>query len=95
MSAVSAILSTVLWLFLIFLLARLVVDWIQVFARDWRPSGFLLVVLEGVYTVTDPPLKAIRRIVPPVRIGQISLDLAFIILIILVYIAQAVVVRLG
>lgn len=95
MSAVSAILSTLLWLFLIFLLARLVVDWIQVFARDWRPSGFLLVVLEGVYTVTDPPLKAIRRIVPPVRIGQISLDLAFIILIILVYIAQAVVVRLG
>lgn len=95
MSAVSAILSTLLWLFLIFLLARLVVDWIQVFARDWQPSGFLLVVLEGVYTVTDPPLKAIRRFVPPLRIGQISLDLAFIILIILVYIAQAVVARLG
>ncbi len=95
MSVVSQILSTVLWLFFVALLARLVADWIQVFARDWRPRGPLLVVLEAVYTVTDPPLRAIRRIIPPIRIGSIALDLAFIVLLILVQIALSIAGSLG
>jgi YggT family protein len=94
-SVVSQVLSTVLWLFFIALLARLVVDWIQVFAREWQPHGLLLVMLEAVYTVTDPPLKAIRRVLPPLRIGSIALDLAFIVLIILVQIALSIVGSLG
>ncbi|MGH8828456.1 MAG: YggT family protein [Jiangellaceae bacterium] len=95
MSVVSQVLSVALWLFFIALLARLVVDWIQVFAREWQPHGVLLVVLEAVYTVTDPPLKAIRRVIPPLRIGSVALDLAFIVLIILVQIALSIVGSLG
>ncbi|HEU0041072.1 MAG TPA: YggT family protein [Jiangellaceae bacterium] len=91
----SQVLSVALWLFFIALLARLVVDWIQVFAREWQPHGVLLVVLEAVYTVTDPPLKAIRRVIPPLRIGSVALDLAFIVLIILVQIALSIVGSLG
>lgn len=94
-SALSSFLTTVLWLYFIVLIIRLVADWIQVFARDWQPHGALLVVLEAVYTVTDPPLRAIRRVIPPLRIGSIALDLAFIVLIILVQIAIAVVGTLG
>jgi YggT family protein len=90
-SAVASILELLLWLYFIVLLARLVSDWIQVFARDWQPRGPVLVVLEAVYTVTDPPLKFIRRFVPPIRLGSIALDLAFIILFIAVYIALSVV----
>jgi YggT family protein len=92
---VSQILSAVLWLFFIALLIRLVVDWIQVFAREWQPKGLVLVVLEAIYTVTDPPLRAIRRVLPPLRIGSIALDLAFIVLIILVQILLVVVGSLG
>jgi YggT family protein len=88
-------LSIALWLFFIALLVRLVVDWIQVFAREWQPKGPLLVVLEAVYTVTDPPLRALRRVIPPLRIGSVAIDLAFIVLIILVRIAQSVVDSLG
>lgn len=95
MSAVASLLSVLLWLYFIALLARLVSDWIQVFARDWQPRGPLLVVLEAIYTVTDPPLKFIRRFVPPLRLGSIALDLAFIILIIAVNIALAVVSSLA
>lgn len=84
-----------LWLFFVALLARLVVDWIQVFARDWQPHGVLLVILEAVYSVTDPPLRAIRRVIPPLRIGSVALDLAFIVLIILVQIALSIVGSLG
>ena len=71
-------------LFFIVLIGRLVLDWIQVFARDWRPAGPVLVVAEGVYSVTDPPLKALRRVLPPLRLGSVSFDLAFIALFMLV-----------
>jgi YggT family protein len=94
-TALSQFLVTVLWLYFIVLIVRLVADWIQVFAREWQPRGAMLVVLEAVYTVTDPPLRAIRRVIPPLRIGSVALDLAFIVLIILVQIAIAVVGSLG
>ena len=68
------------FLFFVVLLARLVLDWIQAFARDWRPRGPLLVVAEFIYTVTDPPLKALRRVIPPLTLGTLRLDLAFLVL---------------
>ncbi|MCV2393414.1 YggT family protein [Actinotalea sp. M2MS4P-6] len=65
--------------FFLLMFVRLVLDWVQVFARDWRPRGAALVVAEITYTITDPPLKAVRRVVPPLNLGQIRLDLAFLI----------------
>ena len=85
-SPVGQIIQLILWLFLVLLIARLVFDYIQMFARSWRPSGPLLVVAELIYTVTDPPLKALRRALPPLRLGAVSLDLPFLVLIILVQI---------
>ena len=75
------LLKLVVLLYLIILLARAVLDWVQVFARDWRPKGASLVVAEIVYTLTDPPLKALRRIIPPLRLGAVSLDVAYMALI--------------
>lgn len=72
-----------LLLFVIAMLIRLVYDWIQVFARDWKPRGLALLVAEAVYTVTDPPLRWLRRRVRPLRIGGVALDLAFIIVMVL------------
>lgn len=87
-------LSFLLFLYFIVLLGRLVIDWIQVFSRDWRPRGPLLVIAELVYSLTDPPLRALRRIIPPLRLGGISLDLAFLVLIIAVSIGRSLVLRL-
>ena len=83
-------LGFLVFLFLLTLIGRLIFDWIQAFARDWRPSGPVLVVAEGVYTVTDPPLKALRRVIPPLRLGSIQIDLAFTVLFILVLILMRV-----
>lgn len=83
-SLVGQILILVLWLFFILLIARLVLDYVQMFARGWRPRGPLLVVAEIVYTVTDPPLRALRKVIPPLRIGSVSLDMSFLVLVILV-----------
>jgi YggT family protein len=82
---VGAVINLVLTLFLILLFARFVVDWVQVFARSWTPKGIVLVLLEIIYSVTDPPIVFIRRFVPPLRLGPIVLDTSFIIVLISVY----------
>jgi YggT family protein len=80
-AVVFTLLYFVVFVFFLLLIGRLVLDWIQVFARDWRPRGVVLVVAEAVYSATDPPLRALRRVVKPVRLGSVQLDLAFLILI--------------
>ncbi|MDZ5663742.1 YggT family protein [Nocardioides sp. zg-1308] len=78
MQAIGLILYTILFVFIGLLWIRFVVDWVQVFARQWQPRGPLLVALEGVYSATDPPIVALRRVVPPLRLGQVALDLSFL-----------------
>lgn len=90
MTAFWIVLYAIVWVFFGFLWIRFVVDWVQVFARAWVPSGPLLVGLEAVYSTTDPPIKALRRVIPPLRIGQVALDLSFIIVMIVTWILLSV-----
>ena len=91
MYAVGSVLHGLLWLFILFLWVRFVFDWVQVFARSWSPGGVLLVLLEVVYSVTDPPIKALRRFIPPLRIGNFALDLSFILVLVAAYVLLQVV----
>jgi YggT family protein len=84
--AVGSVIEIVLWVFIALLWIRFIVDWVQIFARAWVPRGVMLVLLEGVYSTTDPPIKALRRVIPPLRIGSISLDLSFLIVMIAAYV---------
>lgn len=86
MDAFWGIVYFVLLVFLILLIARLVFDYVMMFARSWRPSGVVAVGLEVVYSVTDPPLKALRRVIPPLRLGNFSIDLGFMVLLFVVYV---------
>ncbi|WP_237842451.1 YggT family protein [Cellulosimicrobium cellulans] len=88
---ITGIVGFLLWLYLLLLIGRLVFDWVQFFARDWRPRGVVLVVAEVIYSATDPPLRALRRLIPPLSLGQVRLDLAFIILFFAVTIAAQIV----
>lgn len=85
---VGSILALLLNLYFFVLIGRLIFDWVQVFARDWRPKGPVLVLANGIYSLTDPPLRALRRVIPPLRLGGVSLDLGFLVLIIAVGIAR-------
>ena len=87
----GSVLHGLLWLFIVFLWIRFVFDWVQVFARSWHPRGVLLLVLEIVYSVTDPPIKALRRFIPPLRIGNFALDLSFILVLVAAYVLLQVV----
>jgi YggT family protein len=80
MSAVRDVLGLAVLAFFLLLIGRLIFDWVQALARAWRPHGIVLVLAEVVYTVTDPPLRALRRAIPPLRIGAFQVDLAFFVL---------------
>jgi YggT family protein len=89
------IVSSLLLVFLVLLFARLVVDWVMVLARSWRPHGLVAAGLEVIYATTDPPLKALRRVIPPLTLGSIRLDLGFYILLIAVTILRGVTLGLA
>jgi YggT family protein len=76
----------VLSVYLVLLIARMIFSWIQVYSRSWSPSGVLLVIAEGVYSATDPPLRFLRRYIPTVRLGSVALDLSFMLLFLVVYV---------
>ena len=79
MSGIGRVLSFIIQLFLIALFARLILDYARMFARNWRPKGMVLALAETVFIVTDPPLRFVRKFVPPLRLGAVSLDLSFIV----------------
>jgi YggT family protein len=85
--AVGYVIEIVLWFYLALLMIRLVVGWVQMFARSWQPTNVMLVVLEAVYTATDPPIRAIRRVLPPFRLGSVALDLSLMLVLIVCYLA--------
>jgi YggT family protein len=74
------VLTYVLTIYLVVLVGRMIFGWVQVFAREWRPTGILLVIAEGIFTITDPPLKFLRRFIPTFRLGMVALDLSFMVL---------------
>jgi YggT family protein len=82
----GGLIEGLLWFFIALLWIRFVVDWVHIFARSWTPGGVLLVALEVVYSITDPPIKALRRVIPPLRIGSVTLDLSFLIVMIAAYV---------
>jgi YggT family protein len=86
------VLTYVLTVYLVVLIGRMIFSWVQVFARDWHPTGILLVIAESIFTITDPPLRLLRRFIPTLRLGMMALDLSFMVLFIVILILLEVVV---
>ena len=89
-TALGSMLGSLLSIFLYLLLARIILDYVMLFSRSWRPQGAMLAIVDIIFQITDPPLKFVRRFVPPLRLGQISLDLAFIVLFFAVQIVMGI-----
>jgi YggT family protein len=84
--AVLFVVYYLLFFFWLLLTARVVVELVRAFAREWRPTGGVAVTLETIYTVTDPPVRLARRLIPVVRIGGVGLDLSIMVLLLVVFI---------
>jgi YggT family protein len=92
MELLKIVLTYLLSIFLVVLIGRMIIGWVQVFARSWRPTGVVLVLAEGIFTATDPPLKFLRRYIRPLRIGTVAMDLSYMVLFIVVLILLQVAV---
>ncbi|MBN9734592.1 MULTISPECIES: YggT family protein [unclassified Pseudonocardia] len=90
-TAIGFLIYYVLFFFWLLLAARIVVEMVRSFARQWRPAGPPAVALEVVFTVTDPPVKLLRRVIPVVRIGGVGLDLSIMVVVLVVFIAMTAV----
>lgn len=91
MTIAREIIYYILFIYWLLLLGRLVIELVRTFAREWRPSGASVVVIESVFTATDPPIKALRKILPPIPLGPVRLDLSLMITMIVVLIAMSLV----
>jgi YggT family protein len=95
MSLLWQVIGYALWIYIILILARIVIEWTRQFARSWRPIGAAAVGLELVYVATDPPIRLLRRLVPPLQLGTVSLDLSVIILLIVLIALRVVALGLA
>ena len=84
----SSLLVQLLGLFKLALFARIIIDYVRMFARNWRPNAFFLAIFEVNYSITDRPMRFVQRFVPPLRLGGVAIDLSFIVLLIAVNFAQ-------
>ena len=91
MTLLWGVIGYALYLYLILVLARIVIDMARNWARSWRPAGVAAVGVEAVYVATDPPIRLLRRLVPPLQIGSVSLDLSVYVLILILIVLQQVV----
>jgi YggT family protein len=89
---ITSLLLTLLDLFKYALFIRLIIDYVRIFARNWRPNSVLIAFFEFIYTITDPPMKFVGRFVPPLRLGGVAIDLSFIVLLIAIGLAKSIIV---
>ena len=95
MALLWSVVGYALYVYIVLILARIVVDWTRQFARKWRPAGAAAVGVELVYIATDPPIRLLRRLVPPLQLGTVSLDLSVIILLIVLIVLRQVALTVG
>ena len=88
---ITSLLLQIIGLFKFALFARIIIDYIRMFKRDWRPSSFISSIFEVIYSITDPPMKFVQRFVPPLRVGGVALDLSFIVILIALSLLQRVI----
>ncbi len=91
--ALWVVLYYALLLFWLFLIGRIIIEFVRSFARDWHPSGVVVVVLEAIFTVTDPPVKLLRRLIPPISLGGFRFDLSIMVLVFVVFVLMSIVQR--
>ena len=92
MELLKVVLTYALTLYLVVLIGCMILSWINVFVRPWYPPRVVKLIAETIFTLTDPPLKLLRRYIPPLRLGTVSMDLSFMVLFIVVLILLEVAV---
>lgn len=95
MGSIASLLIVLLRLYTFILVLRIVIEVIQSFSRNWRPQRWFSIIAEPIFVVTDPPVKALRRIIPPLRLGSVALDVSVIALFFIIQLLTMALLTLG
>ncbi len=71
----TGILCLLIYAFIAALIIRIILDWVQVPAS--HPVGR---ARSSLAKVTDPVLLPLRRVIPPIRMGAVALDVSVMVL---------------
>ena len=82
------IIGFALFVFWLLLIARVVVEFIRSFSRDWHPRGLTVVVLELILSITDPPVRLLRRLIPQLTVGAVRFDLSIMVLLLVAFVGM-------
>jgi len=82
------IIGFALFVFWLLLIARIVVEFIRSFSRDWHPRGFTVVILEIILSISDPPVKLLRRLIPQLTLGAVRFDLSIMVLLLVAFVGM-------
>lgn len=85
------VLLILIQIYTLLLIARIVTEMIQAFSRNFQPPRWFVFIAEPIFMVTDPPVKALRKVIPPLQMNNVSLDLSVIVLFVIMMILQIVV----
>ena len=89
MPYVGLVLYYILWVYSLVLWGRFILEWVRQLVPSWRPRGIILFLAEAIYTITDPPLRFLRKRIKPVRLGYVAIDFSWTILLMVVYFAMS------
>jgi len=88
---VLRVIHVLLIIYLILLWARIILELVRAINRQWRPRGAVLVIAEIIYTLTDPPIRLVRKVIPPIRLGPVAIDLSVMLLMFAVIVLMSIV----
>lgn len=87
----GAVLYSLVGLYTLFVIIRLIIEMIQSFSKHFAPPRWFMVVGEFFFVVTDPPIKFLRRFIPPLPLGAVALDVSVIVLFLALAVLQTVI----
>ncbi|AWB82932.1 hypothetical protein C3B44_03730 [Corynebacterium yudongzhengii] len=87
----GTVILILLRLYTLVLIARIITEMIQSFSKQFRPPRWFAVAAEPIFLITDPPVKLLRRLIPPLRTGNVGIDVSVIVLFIILIVIQAIV----
>ncbi len=82
------LLGYALFAFWLLLILRVIIEFIRSFSRDWHPTGLTVVCLEIVMSITDPPVRLLRRLIPQLTVGAVRFDLSIMVLLLVAFIGM-------
>lgn len=90
MALFGAIIYALVGLYSLLVIVRIVIEMVQAFSKQFDPPHWFIMVAEPIFRMTDPPVNALRKLIPPLKLGGsgVGLDVSVIVLFFILMLIQ-------